>query len=191
MTADHRPLTARQAHSVPKSEIENQKSKIGARKSLIANLQSLIAVIGARSCDAKTYALAEQVGYELARRGAIVVCGGLGGVMEAGCKGAQRAGGWTIGILPGKTARAANRYVDIPIVTGLGEARNSIVVRTARAVIAVGGEYGTLSEIAFALKFGIPVIGLGTWRAMRGNKRARIREARDAAQAVEWALGGR
>lgn len=154
----------------------------------ITNLQSLIAVIGARQCNAPTYALAEQVGYELARRRAIVVCGGLGGVMEAACKGAKRAGGLTIGILPGKTSREANPYVDIPIVTGLGEARNSIVVRTARAVIAVGGEYGTLSEIAFALKFGIPVIGLNTWQLTRGNKRARILVARDAQHAVELAL---
>jgi len=150
--------------------------------------ERLIAVIGARRCNAATYALAEQVGYELARRGAIVVCGGLGGVMQAACQGAQRAGGFTIGILPGKNPRDANPYVDIPIVTGLGEARNSIVVRTARAVIAVGGEYGTLSEIAFALKFGIPVIGLETWRAARGNLRARIRQARDAQQAAEWAM---
>lgn len=157
-------------------------------QSPISNLSSLVAVIGARRCDATTYAVAEQVGYELARRGSVVVCGGLGGVMEAACKGAKRADGLTIGILPGKSARAANRYVDIPIVTGLGEARNSIVVRTARAVIAVGGEYGTLSEIAFALKFGIPVIGLGTWRAIRQGKIARIKNARDAAQAVAWAL---
>ena len=109
-----------------------------------------IAVIGARKCDKKTCALAERVGRELARRGATIVCGGLGGVMQAACKGAQRAGGRTIGILPGENHRDANPYVDIPIVTGLGEARNSIVVRTARAIIAVGGEYGTLSELAFA-----------------------------------------
>ena len=147
-----------------------------------------IAVIGARKCDKKTYALAEQVGRELARRGATVVCGGLGGVMEAACKGARRAGGRTIGILPGKNHRDANPYVDIPIVTSLGEARNSIVVRTARAIIAVGGEYGTLSEIAFALKFGIPVIGLGTWRIARSNKRVQIIQARDAKQAIELAI---
>jgi len=147
-----------------------------------------VAVIGARKCDKKTYALAEQVGRELARRGATVVCGGRGGVMEAACKGAQGAGGRTIGILPGKDYRDANPYVDIPIVTGIGEARNGIVVRTARAVIAVGGEYGTLSEIAFALKFDIPVIGLGTWQLARGKKRARVVEARDAKEAVELAI---
>ncbi|MCI0477802.1 MAG: TIGR00725 family protein [Anaerolineales bacterium] len=150
--------------------------------------EMFIAVIGARKCDAKTYALAEEVGFELARRGAIIVCGGLGGVMEAACKGAKSAGGRTIGILPGKNYRDANPYVDVPIVTGLGEARNSIVVRTARAIIAVGGEYGTLSEIAFALKFGIPVIGLGTWQLDRGKKRARMIAARDAKEAVELAM---
>jgi uncharacterized protein (TIGR00725 family) len=157
-------------------------------KQPISNLQLLISVIGARKCDKKTYALAEQVGRELARHGATVVCGGLGGVMEAACKGAQSAGGRTIGILPGKNHRDANPYVDIPIVTGIGEARNSIVVRTARAIIAVGGEYGTLSEIAFALKFGIPVIGVGTWQIARGNKRVQIEQTRDAQQAVELAF---
>jgi uncharacterized protein (TIGR00725 family) len=101
--------------------------------------------------------------------------------MEAACKGAQSAGGTTIGILPGTNPRDANPYVDIPIATGLGEARNSIVVRSGRAVIAVGGEYGTLSEIAFALKFGIPVIGLGTWELGREG----IVKARDAREAVE------
>jgi hypothetical protein len=147
-----------------------------------------ISVIGAAACDEKTYALAEEVGRELAQRGATVVCGGLGGVMEAACKGAQSAGGRTIGILPGASHREANPYVDIPIVTGIGEARNAIVVRSGRAVIAIGGEYGTLSEIAFALKFGIPVIGLGTWQLARGDKSLDIIEAKDARDAVELAL---
>lgn len=129
-----------------------------------------ISVIGAGTCDEKTYALAEEVGRELARRGITIVCGGLGGVMEAACKGAQSAGGRTIGILPGKNYRDANPYVDIPIVTGIGEARNGIVVRSGRAIIAVGGEFGTLSEIAYALKFKIPVIGLGTWELAKGGK---------------------
>jgi uncharacterized protein (TIGR00725 family) len=109
--------------------------------------------------------------------------------MQAACQGAKSAGGRTIGVLPGKNYRDANPYVDIPIVTGIGEARNSIVVRTARAIIAVGGEYGTLSEIAFALKFGIPVIGLGTWQIARGHTHARMIEARDAKEAVELAMG--
>jgi uncharacterized protein (TIGR00725 family) len=148
----------------------------------------LISVIGAGKCDEKTYALAEQVGRELAQHGATIVCGGLGGVMEAACKGAKNAGGRTIGILPGISPREANPYVDIPIVTGLGEARNVIVVRTGRAVIAIGGEYGTLSEIAFAFKFGIPVIGLGTWQLTRGDQPWGIIPASDAHDAVEKAF---
>ena len=110
--------------------------------------------------------------------------------MEAACKGAKSANGQTIGILPDVSRRDANPYVDIPIVTGLGEARNVIVVRSGRAVIAIGGEYGTLSEIAFALKFGVPVISLGTWQLARGGKiQTGIVEAGDAREAVTLALG--
>ena len=96
--------------------------------------------------------------------GAVVVCGGLGGVMEAVCRGAQGAGGRTVGILPGDDRHQANPYVDVAVATGLGEARNVVVVRTADVVVAVGGEFGTLSEIALAIKLGKPVVGLGTWR---------------------------
>jgi uncharacterized protein (TIGR00725 family) len=129
------------------------------------------------------------VGRELAQRGATVVCGGLGGVMEAVCRGAKSAEGRTIGILPGTSARDANAFVDVPIVTGLGEARNAMVVRSGRAVIAIGGEYGTLSEIAFALKFGIPVVGLATWQLAREGKIVpAIVEAKSAKEAVEAAL---
>jgi uncharacterized protein (TIGR00725 family) len=103
----------------------------------------------------------------LAEAGAVLVCGGRGGVMEAACRGAKSANGLTIGILPGKSWSEANPYVDIPIVTGIGEARNAIITRTAQAVIAIGGSYGTLSEIAFALSFGTPVVGLGTWEVGR------------------------
>jgi uncharacterized protein (TIGR00725 family) len=93
----------------------------------------------------------------------VLICGGLGGVMEAACRGAKQTGGTTVGILPGDDRSAANPYVDIVIPTGLGEARNAIVVRSADALIAIGGAYGTLSEIAFALKAGKRVVGLGTW----------------------------
>jgi uncharacterized protein (TIGR00725 family) len=93
----------------------------------------------------------------------VLVCGGLGGVMEAACRGAKDAGGTTIGILPGADRAAANPFVDVAIATGLGEARNALVVRAADAAIAVGGGYGTLSEIALALKAGKPVVGIGTW----------------------------
>ncbi|HFD39772.1 MAG TPA: TIGR00725 family protein, partial [Anaerolineae bacterium] len=122
-----------------------------------------IAVIGSAHCDAQTAALAEAVGRQIARRGAGLVCGGRGGVMEAACRGAKAAGGLTVGILPGADRREANPYVDVPIVTSLGEARNALVVRSAEAVVAVSGGYGTLSEIALALKMGRPVVGLNTW----------------------------
>jgi uncharacterized protein (TIGR00725 family) len=104
------------------------------------------------------------VGRELAERGAVVVCGGLGGVMEAACRGAKAAGGQTVGILPGSDRVAANPFVDVAIPTGLGEARNALVVRAADALIAVGGGYGTLSEIALALKAGKRVAGLDSWK---------------------------
>jgi hypothetical protein len=123
----------------------------------------LIGVIGGSAPTAEEQSLAEAVGRRLAEEGAVVICGGRGGVMEAVCRGAKGAGGLTIGILPGVSRRQANPYVDIPIVTGIGEARNAIITRTAEAVIAVGGSYGTLSEIAFALAFGTPLVGLGTW----------------------------
>jgi uncharacterized protein (TIGR00725 family) len=103
------------------------------------------------------------VGRELGARGAVVVCGGLGGVMEAACRGAREAGATTVGILPGSDRSEANSFVDVAIPTGLGEARNALVVRAADALIAVGGAYGTLSEIAFALKAGKPVAGIGSW----------------------------
>ena len=103
------------------------------------------------------------MGRELAARGAVVVCGGLGGVMEAACRGAKEAGGLTVGILPGTDRAAANAFVEVAIPTGLGEARNALVVRAADALIAVGGGYGTLSEIALALKAGKRVVGLGSW----------------------------
>ena len=132
--------------------------------------KKIIAVIGAGEPSAEEARLAEEVGRELARQGAILVCGGLGGVMEAACKGASLEGGITVGILPGDSPRTANPYVQIPIVTGMGYARNIAVVKTARAVIAVGGSYGTLSEIAHALQNGIPVIGLNTWSLSRDGK---------------------
>jgi uncharacterized protein (TIGR00725 family) len=113
--------------------------------------------------DGGDVAVAEQVGRELGSRGAVLVCGGLGGVMEAACRGAKDTGGTTIGILPGSDRSAANAYVDFAIPTGLGEARNALVVRAADALIAVGRGYGTLSEIAFALKAGKRAVGLGSW----------------------------
>ena len=149
----------------------------------------IVAVIGAGRCSEVVAQVAESVGRELARRGATVVCGGLGGVMEAACRGAKSEGGLTIGILPGFSRHEANPHVDIPVVTGLGEARNVIVVRTSQAVIAVDGEYGTLSEIAYALKLGIPVVGLSTWQlAKEGCQVSAIVEAATPGEAVDKAL---
>src|SRR6185436_14163925 len=113
-----------------------------------------IAVAGPGEASPEECEVAEAVGRELGSRGVVVVCGGLGGVMEAACRGAKEAGGMTVGILPGDDRSAANRFVDAAIPTGLGEGRNVLVVRAADAVIAVGGAYGTLSEIALALKAG-------------------------------------
>jgi uncharacterized protein (TIGR00725 family) len=130
----------------------------------------IIAVIGGGApCPPDIDALAAEVGRELARQGHILICGGMGGVMESACRGAKEAGGTTIGVLPTGDVRDANRYVDIPIVTGMGYARNVIIARTASAIIAVDGEYGTLSEIAHGLGFGTPVIGLRTWTLVRGT----------------------
>jgi uncharacterized protein (TIGR00725 family) len=119
--------------------------------------------VGPGDAAPNTAAAAESVGRELAARGAVVVCGGLGGAMEAACRGARQAGGTTVGLLPGLDRRDANPYVDVAIPTGLGEARNALVVRTADALVAVGGGYGTLSEIGLALRTGKHVVGLATW----------------------------
>ena len=149
----------------------------------------IISVIGSGEPTRDIGHLAEQVGRELAKRGATVVCGGLGGVMEAACRGAKSAGGTTIGVLPGNDPGDANRWVDFPICTGMGYARNVIVVKSGRVVIAVGGAYGTLSEIGHALGDGIPVIGLRTWYLARNGKQDQsIVEAHDPVDAVEKAL---
>src|SRR3954447_10191624 len=126
-------------------------------------MRSYVAVVGPGEAEPEELAAAERVGAELARRGAIVVCGGLGGVMEAACRGAKGAGGTTVGILPGLDRGSANPFVDVAVPTGLGEARNALVVRAADVLVAVGGAYGTLSEIALALKTGKRVVGLGSW----------------------------
>ena len=149
----------------------------------------LVAVVGAGACSEHEAALAEEVGRRLAEAGAVVLTGGRGGVMAAASRGAAQAGGLTVGILPGEDASQANPWVAIPIVTGLGEARNTVLMRTAQAVIAVGGEYGTLSEIAFALKFGRPVVGLRTWQAVNSAGEALpIHAAANAGEAVTAAL---
>jgi len=149
----------------------------------------VIAVIGDSSCSPEEAKLAETVGELLAQQHVTVICGGLGGVMEAVCRGAKSKGGLTVGILPGQDPNTANPWVDIPVVTGMGEARNVAVVKSAQAVIAVGGRYGTLSEIAYALKNGTPVIGLNTWSLSRnGREDDSIVRVQSAAQAVNKAI---
>jgi len=148
-----------------------------------------VAVVGAGTADTAASTVAEEVGRLLATHRAVVVCGGLGGVMEAACRGAKSAGGTTIGILPGSDRGDANPWVDVAIPTGLGEARNALVVRAADVVIAIGGEFGTLSEIALALKTGKPVVGIDTWELSRGGISATpIVRARDPGEAVRRAL---
>ena len=141
----------------------------------------IIGVIGGSECSDQIAEIAQAVGREIAKTGAYLVCGGLGGVMEQAAKGAKEAGGKTIGILPGKDKKSANPYIDIPITTGLSYARNVLVVSTSDAVIALPGKYGTLSEIGFALNTGKSVIGLDTWDIPG------IIKVKDAREAVEKA----
>jgi len=149
----------------------------------------IISVIGGSVCTATEAAAAEAVGRELALRGVTVVCGGLGGVMEAVCRGAREAGGHTIGLLPGDDPRDANPWVEFPIPTGLGFARNVMVAKAGRAVIAIAGSYGTLSEMAFTLIGGTPLIGLGTWEfTIKGEAVRRVIRAASPLDAVEKAL---
>ena len=145
-------------------------------------MKTLIGVIGPNQATDSERETAEEVGREIARRDGALVCGGLGGVMEAVCRGAKSEGGLTIGIIPGLEKSDANPYVDIPIVTGMSHARNVIVVRSSDAIIAIGGGYGTLSEIAFALTLEIPIVGINTWEVSPHIKRvATPKEAADLA----------
>lgn len=144
-------------------------------------MRKIIGVIGGRRASKRLLADAEKVGKLIAENGLIMLCGGLGGVMEAAAKGAKEAGGLTVGILPHDTKEHVNPYIDLPIATGLGIGRNIIIARTADALIAVSGEYGTLSEIAFALQLGKPVVGINTWD-IKGVIQAE--NAEDAVQTV-------
>ena len=146
----------------------------------------LIGVIGGQDAEGDALALAHEVGREIGGRGHVLVCGGRGGVMREACRGAKEAGGLTVGILPGDDLSDANEFLDVPVITGIGFARNSIVARTANALIAIDGGYGTLSEIAFGLIAGRPVVGLGTWELRDGAGRApAITRAGSAAEAVD------
>jgi hypothetical protein len=148
----------------------------------------MIAVCGAGLHDPVLATLAEDVGRRIAALGVVLVCGGSGGVMEAACRGAVAQGGLTLGLLPGDDRQAANPYVRLAVPTGMGQARNLVIVLSARVVIAIGGEYGTLSEIALARKAGRTVIGLHTWDlGLDHTGRPRIIPAHDAAHAIELA----
>jgi uncharacterized protein (TIGR00725 family) len=144
---------------------------------------AIIGVIGAGHCDGDIYQLALEVGREIARRGAIMVCGGLGGVMEAAAAGAEMEGGLTVGILPTSSTSDANPHVRIPVATDMGQARNVIIVHTADVLVAISGSAGTLSEIGHALKTGKPVIGLQTIPNLEG-----IHYVETPTEAVDLAL---
>jgi hypothetical protein len=152
----------------------------------------IIAVVGANLSSRpspEALAKAEAVGVAIARGGHALICGGQGGVMEAACRGAANAGGTTIGVLPGAGRDGMNPYVQIPIATGMGDARNAIIVLSADAVIAVAGAYGTLGEIALALNNGKPVAGISTWEIGRnGNVEEAIYRTEDPAEAVRWVV---
>ena len=148
-----------------------------------------IGVIGAGKAGGEILALALAVGREIGARGAVLVCGGLGGVMEAAARGAKESGGTTVGILPGMDKKEANAFIDITIVTAMSHARNAIIARTADALIVVGGEYGTLSEIALGLKMGKPVIVLeGAKSELTSVSGVQI--ANTPKEAVDMALAG-
>ncbi len=151
----------------------------------------MISVIGGESCPPEALAAAEAVGRELAKRGATLVCGGRGGVMEAACRGARSEGGHTIGIMPGRDPIESppNNYVEFPIFTGMGFARNVMVVLSGEAVVAISGSYGTLSEIAYCLINDIPVIGIDTWDfAYHGHDGDKIIRSTDPVKAAEMAV---
>lgn len=144
-----------------------------------------IGVIGASCCDQTIGKMAFLVGQFIAQKGGILICGGMGGVMEKAAQGAKSAGGTTVGILPGISREEANPYIDYAIVTGLGEARNLIIVRSSDAIVAISGGYGTLSEIAFSLKLRIPLVGLRTWEFKKETIVAEFPLVDSPQQAVE------
>jgi len=148
-----------------------------------------IGVLGPHSTTDEQYQLGVEVGRHIAEAGAVLFCGGLDGMMRAAAEGAKSAGGQTVGLLPGTDKSAANTFIDIAIPTDLGVYRNALLVRSCDAVIAIHGAYGTLSELAFALRLGIPVVGLHTWEVHRnGAPDPGIHVARSAEEAVAMAI---
>lgn len=144
----------------------------------------VIAVLGGRVCDERTYQMAYAVGKKIAERGAVLLCGGRTGVMEAACRGAVEAGGLTIGILPGEDKSDANPWVKVILPSGIGVARNAIITRACDAAIAIGGKYGTLSEIAYCLQMDKPVCGLNSWPEVAG-----FPQFENPEEAVNFAFG--
>lgn len=152
-------------------------------------MTAYVAVVGAGVAGEDLARVGEDVGRGLGERGAVVLCGGLSGVMEAVCRGCRAGGGTTVGLLPGKDRKKANPFVDIALATDMGEMRNALIVRAADVVVALGGEYGTLSEVAFALKIGRPVVGYETWElSKRGAFDDGIVRVSSATDAVAEAL---
>lgn len=151
--------------------------------------KTYISLIGPSDASPAVLRVAEQAGSCVARAGAVLVTGGGGGSMEAACRGARSAGGLTLGLLSGSSRTEGNDYLDVAVPTGMREMRNVLVVRTGDGVLAVGGAFGTLSEIAFALKLGKPIVGIGTWTASIGGEPAPIPTAGTAQQAVDLLLG--
>ncbi|MEN3044884.1 MAG: TIGR00725 family protein [Candidatus Hydrothermales bacterium] len=146
-------------------------------------MKKIFGVIGGSTCSEEIYEIAYEIGRNIAKSGNILICGGLGGVMEAACKGAYEEGGLTVGILPGNSKEEANKWVRLPIVTGIGEARNVIIIKSSDIVIAIDGEYGTLMELALCGKIKKPLIKVKVpWKIDIGV------EAKDAKTAVEMAL---
>jgi uncharacterized protein (TIGR00725 family) len=157
---------------------------------------TIVGIIGASRASEELEELAEEVGAEVARSGAAVVCGGLTGVMEAACRGARSEGGLTIGIIPSDDRRDANPHVQVPVVTGMGMSRNIVVVKTADVLIAVGGEYGTLSEIAYALNMHKKVFSLRSWELQKARPEdipnlVHVTEPREAVRLALESLKGR
>src|SRR5262249_36015077 len=157
-------------------------------ETMMANISPYIAVIGpGEAADARD-AIAERVGALLADAGAVLVCGGLGGVMQAACRGAAEHGGLTVGFLPGRDRTAGNPYLSIVLPTGMGELRNGLVVGTVDGFIAVGGGWGPLSEMALAMKAGKPVVSVGGWALTAPEPVAAVVELNTADEAVRWVL---
>lgn len=175
--------------SRPARQRRGRGLRAGRPPGMMPGVKRVVAVIGPGVCTRREFNLAHEVGRRLAEKGFAVACGGLLGVMEAACMGAKEASGLTIGLLPGTAREEANRYVDVSIPTGLRDARNYMVATIGEAVIAVGGKLGTLSEIALALKRGIPVVGLSTWNLDPDRLLDhRVPSAKTAEEAVEIAI---